>query len=129
MKTLILPLLLLSILLAPSLIAQQLTDEQKAKYAEELTENPEIVGGLKALAKEVVYPEAAKKANVMGTVYVTAFIGEDGKVDCAEVLKSDNKLLDEAAVNAVKRVTFTPGNIAGTVVKCRVVVPIKFKLG
>jgi periplasmic protein TonB len=129
MKTLILPLLLLSILLTPSLIAQQLTDEQKAKYAEELTENPEIVGGLKALAKDVVYPEAARKANIMGTVLVTAFIGEDGKVDCAEVLKSDNKLLDEAAVNAVKRVTFTPGNIAGTVVKCRVVVPIKFKLG
>lgn len=128
MKTPILPLFLLSLFLAPSLIAQQLTDEQKATYAEELTENPEIVGGLKALAKEVVYPKEAKEKNITGMVFVTAYIGKDGKVDAAETLKSDNKLLDDAAVTAVKRVTFTPGRINGAAVKARVVVPIKFRL-
>ena len=128
MKTFTISLFLLVLLLPLLGAAQQLTNEQKAEYLEELTENPEISGGMKALSKAIEYPKEAVEKGISGTVLVTAFIGKDGTVDATEVLKSDNTVFDGAALTAVKGVKFTPGKVKGSIVKARVVVPIKFRL-
>ena len=127
MKSLSVILLFFVLLVSSNAFAQQLTDDEKSLYTKDLTTNPEIVGGFEALGKALRYPTEAVEAGVSGTVQVTAFINEDGEVD-TEVFKSDNQLLDSAALNAVKLVEFTPGHIDGTAVKCRVIIPIKFRL-
>jgi TonB family protein len=128
MKTLLFPLFFLCLFLAQPLSAQQLTEDEKSQYAKDVTTNPEVVGGFGELGKVLQYPKEAVEAGVSGTVQVTAFINEDGEVDDTEVYKSDNQLLDSAALSAVKLVKFTPGKIDGTAVKCRVLVPIRFRM-
>ena len=95
---------------------------------EEIDKMPTIKGGIKALAKNIKYPEAAKKEGIMGTVFVKALIDENGNVENAEVEKGVNKDLNSAAVSAVKDTKFTPGENDGKKVKAEVTIPIKFKL-
>ncbi|MFZ1289063.1 MAG: energy transducer TonB [Melioribacteraceae bacterium] len=95
---------------------------------EELDKMPEIKGGIQELAKNIKYPESAKVEGIEGKVLVKAVIDEVGNVESAEVEKSVNKDLDEAAISAVKLTKFTPGEKDGKFVKAEVVIPIKFKL-
>ena len=43
---------------------------------EEIDKMPTIKGGIQALAKNIKYPETAKKDGIMGTVFVKALIDE-----------------------------------------------------
>ena len=95
---------------------------------EKLDKMPSIKGGIEELAKNIKYPESAKKEGIMGKVFVKAVIDEDGKVSGVEVVKSVNPELDEAAVNAVKLTKFIPGVMDGKNVKAEVTIPINFKL-
>ncbi|MCB0750926.1 MAG: hypothetical protein KDC52_05590, partial [Ignavibacteriae bacterium] len=48
-----------------------------SNYAqEEIDKMPEIKGGIQELAKNIKYPESAKKEGIMGTVFVKAVIDE-----------------------------------------------------
>ena len=76
----------------------------------------------------VPYPEIALKGGIQGTVYVEAFINEEGTVDKVEILKGVHELLDTAAVEAVKATRFTPGREGGKAVKTRVAIPIRFRI-
>lgn len=98
------------------------------RYYEDVDTPPQIVGGLSAIAKVLDYPDIAIREGVQGTVIILAYIGTDGKVEKTEVAKSDSELLSKAALDAVKLVDFEPGEKAGTVVKTRVAVPVKFRL-
>ena len=71
----------------------------------------------------VVYPDSAKAKGIEGTVYVQATIGTNGFVQVVMVTKSDNELLNEAALNAVVKYEFKP-----IPKECKVTVPVKFKL-
>lgn len=95
---------------------------------EDLDEMPKIKGGISELAKNIKYPETAKKEGIMGKVFVKAVIDENGNVSEAEVIKSVNKELDEAAVKAVRLTKFIPGVMDGKNVKAEVTIPINFKL-
>lgn len=95
---------------------------------EKLDKMPSIEGGIAELAKNIKYPESAKKEGIMGKVMVKAVIDERGKVIETEVLKGVNPELDEAAVNAVKLTKFIPGIMDGKNVKAEVTIPISFKL-
>lgn len=92
-----------------------------------LEEMPEVIGGLEAIQKLVVYPEEAKKNKIEGKVFIHAFIDEKGSVVKVQVLKGVNEL-NEAAMKAVKETKFTPAKMKGKAVKSQVTVPIFFRL-
>ena len=93
-----------------------------------LDKTPEPVGGISALAKNIVYPEAAKLAGVEGKVFVKATINKDGQVIKCEIKRSVSKECDEAAINAIKSVKFHPAVMDGKKVVAEVTIPIAFKL-
>ncbi len=89
---------------------------------------PALVGGNDGILQNVVYPAAAKEANIQGKVLIKEVINEKGIVESTVVEKSIDKILDEAALNAVKTTKFIPGEKNGKKVKAEVVVLIMFKL-
>jgi TonB family protein len=98
------------------------------EYLTNADEMPMPLGGLEALAKNVIYPEQAKREGIEGKVFVKALIDEQGNVVKTEIIKGVNPLLDNAARDAVMKIKFTPGKVKGKPVKTQVTVPIFFKL-
>jgi protein TonB len=74
------------------------------------------------------YPDAAKKSKTEGMVWVKVWVDEKGNVAEATVEKSDAKVLDSAAVAAVKQWKFKPAISKGKPVSLWVTIPFKFKL-
>jgi len=75
------------------------------------------------------YPAAARRRGLEGTVIVRLRVDARGRVLAAEVLKgSGSKLLDGAALAALKRWRFTPGQDQKGTVESTVTVPVEFAL-
>jgi protein TonB len=55
------------------------------------------------------YPPIAQTARIEGTVVVDAVIRKDGTVSDVTVLRSSNKMFEQACVDAVRQWRFTPG--------------------
>lgn len=73
------------------------------------------------------YPAIARESRVDGLVILEAVIGEDGAVRDVRVLKSI-RLLDQAAVDAVRRWRFTPTLLNGQPVPIVMTVTVTFSL-
>ncbi len=73
------------------------------------------------------YPDIAREAGVDGTVLVQALVGKDGTVKDTRVQKSI-PMLDNAALDAVKRWVFKPALSNNKPVAVWVAVPVKFSL-
>jgi protein TonB len=89
---------------------------------------PELIGGLEAVQRNIIYPEIAKKAGIEGKVYVQFIIDEKGNVTNPVVLKGIGGGCDEAALEAVKKAKFRPGKQRGRPVKVQYSIPIIFRL-
>ena len=89
---------------------------------------PELIGGLEALQDAVVYPAEARADGVEGTVTVMFVVNETGGVQGAEVVRSPDDRLSEAALAAVRQMRFEPGRQRGEPVKVRFAVPVTFRL-
>ncbi|CUT05003.1 energy transducer TonB [Candidatus Kryptobacter tengchongensis] len=100
----------------------------KESYAMIVDTPPGIIGGLEAIQKKIKYPDSAIKNGIEGTVYVMAYINENGEVDFAEVIKGIGYGCDEVARDAVLQMKFTSPYHQGKPAKARVVVPIRFKM-
>jgi TonB family protein len=100
----------------------------KDEYLVVADEMPEPIGGIGEIQKKIMYPELAKRAGIQGKVYVLTLIDENGKVADAKIIKGIGAGCNEAALEAVKAVTFTPGRKNGRPVKVQVTIPIVFKL-
>ena len=74
-----------------------------------------------------VYPPLARNARVSGTVILEAVIAEDGTVQDVRVLRSI-RLLDDAAVDAVRQWRFTPTLLNGQPVRVLMTVTVSFAL-
>ena len=98
------------------------------KYNEKVDEMPFPVGGISAIAKNVIYPSEAKEAGVEGRVFVKAFIDEDGDVAATEIIRGIGHGCDEAAKKAVQNTKFKPGIKNGKPAKSQISIPIFFKL-
>ncbi len=105
------------------------TDEPADSVYHQADEMPAPLGGMQGLANNIVYPADAKKAGIEGKVLVSATVNEKGKVIKVEVKKGVDKLLDAAAIEAVKKTMFSPAKVGGKTVKSEVVIPINFSLG
>ncbi len=90
---------------------------------------PQPIGGFAAVQKNLVYPEAARKAGVEGRVFIQAVIDAKGQVINTTVTQSlGDTGCDEAAIHAIKSVKWGPALQSGKPVKASVSIPVVFKL-
>ncbi len=95
--------------------------------------SPEYLGGManfyRSVASSMIYPTAARKAGIEGTVFVKFIISKNGALAHAEVLKGIGFGCDEAALLAlVKQTEWSPAFQDGVPVSAQMVLPIMFKL-
>jgi protein TonB len=106
--------------------------EQEEKEEEDeifvVVEQQPDCGGVKALQKEVEYPEFAKKAGIEGRVFVQFVVNEQGNVVNPKVTRGVHKLLNEEALRAVKTLSCNPGKQRGQAVKVQMSLPVTFRL-
>ena len=74
------------------------------------------------------YPPIARMQRIQGSVVVNALVNENGQVIDTRILTSASSTLNEAAMNSVKRSTFSPGTKDGVRVKSWTPVRVDFKL-
>jgi len=94
-------------------------DAAKGPTTTPLTKNEIRNAALNSKAIELpkpVYPEAAKRAGIHGTVKVSVTVDERGNVSDAEAIEGP-KELREAAVEAAKRARFEPTRVHGAPIK------------
>ncbi|MFB0517575.1 MAG: M56 family metallopeptidase [Candidatus Neomarinimicrobiota bacterium] len=90
---------------------------------------PEPVGGYIAIQENVVYPEVARKARIEGTIIVKAFVNAEGQVTKTGILEGiPDSGLNEAALDAVKQVRFTPAMQRDKPIGVWIAIPINFRL-
>lgn len=75
-----------------------------------------------------VYPPLALRAGIEGKVYVKIWVDRQGKPRQVEVVKSNNDIFNEAAIEAAKQFVFTPAYMNNGPVSVWVAVPFTFKL-
>jgi protein TonB len=75
-----------------------------------------------------VYPEVAKAARIQGVVVLEATIDPAGRVDNVRVLRGI-PMLNEAAMDAVKKWVYSPTLLNGTPVPVIMTVTVNFTLG
>lgn len=89
---------------------------------------PVLIGGMGNLQKQVKYPETARQAGIEGRVIVQFIVSETGLVINPKVIRGIGGGCDEAAIEAVKKVTFEPGSQRGVPVPVQFSLPIVFRL-
>ncbi len=82
------------------------------------------------LVKRVIpeYPELARRAGLEGTVYLKAVIDTTGHVRSVAIMRSDNEIFNQAAIEAVKQFIFKPAIQNGRKVTVWISIPVKFVL-
>jgi len=89
---------------------------------------PEPNGGMEAIYRRLKYPEIARKAGIEGRVVLQFIVDERGNVVNPTVIRGIGGGCDEAAIEAIKGVRFTPGMQRGRPVKVQFQLPIVFRL-
>lgn len=75
------------------------------------------------------YPKTAKDKGIEGTVVVQVFVNEKGRVTEMHILKGiPNTGLDEAAMNAIRKVRFKPAKAREKNVGVWISIPVNFRL-
>jgi protein TonB len=93
---------------------------------ESVSRMPELIGGLAAIRP--VYPEMERAAGLEGRVILQFIVHEDGTISDLVVVQGASPGFDAAALAAMERVRFVPGQQNGHPVKVRMMVPIRFRL-
>lgn len=88
---------------------------------------------LSLLSKNIRYPEAARQANIQGTVATTFVVETDGRMTYISVLKDIGGGCGEEAVRVLKAfdeagLRWQPALIKGQPVRMKQVLPLRFKL-
>jgi periplasmic protein TonB len=102
--------------------------EKETVYFAVVEDMPQPIGGTEAIQSKIKYPEIARRAGIVGTVYVLAYLNEKGEVVKTEIVKGIGGGCDEEAARAVQETMFIPGKQRGKPVKVKVMVPVKFQL-
>lgn len=89
---------------------------------------PRIIGGMGSYYIHIEYPEEAVDAGVEGRLVLSFIVETDGRTSEVEVIKKLHPACDSAAVRALRRTRFAPGNQDGDVVRVRMRLPVRFKL-
>ena len=94
---------------------------------------PEFPGGEDSLyayiARNIKYPEAAKKEKIEGRVFVTFIVEKDGQVSSAKLLRDIGGGCGEEAIRVVKSMPkWKPGTQRGKPVRFQFNMPVSFGL-
>lgn len=89
---------------------------------------PTIRGGLGAYYILIEYPEEAIQQGIEGKLTLTFTVNEDGTTSDIIVSQPLHTLLDSAAVQALRRTQFIPGQHRGRSARIRMRLPVRFKL-
>ncbi|MDD3039222.1 energy transducer TonB [Bacteroides sp.] len=97
---------------------------------------PEFPGGkmnfARKLAATIQYPSEARQQKIEGRVILQFIIDLEGRITNPEVLVSAHPILDEAALNTIKKVSkksvWTPAKIEGESIPTYCVMPAHFRL-
>ncbi len=94
---------------------------------------PSFPGGVNALqhyiGRNQIYPDAARKANISGRVYVSFSVNPNGGLQHVSLLKGIGMGCDEEAIRLVKRMPkWIPGRLDGKAVRVKYNLPIAFSL-
>lgn len=93
----------------------------------EVEQDPKV--DLAKLQKLVVYPDLALKAEIEGRIIVRILVDTSGNVRKIVIEDSDNIILNDAAVDAVKKYgKFSPAIFKGKPITCWVSIPISFRI-
>ena len=131
MKKLIL-LVALALFCCTSAMAQTVVEDDAIFLVVE--NEPEFSGGKDSLyayiARNIVYPEAAKKEKIEGRVFVTFIVEKDGQVSSAKLLRDIGGGCGEEAIRVVKSMPkWKPGTQRGNPVRFQFNLPVSFMLG
>lgn len=88
---------------------------------------PMPVGGWAEIQKYLVYPSEYPAQGRTGKVLITAKVDVDGSLLHPEVTKSLGSEYDEAALDALDRVKFTPAMAHNEPVAVWITIPVVFK--
>ena len=75
-----------------------------------------------------MYPQIARMQRIQGAVTISALVSETGQVTDTRIVSTANPILNEAALQSVRRSTFLPGTKDGARVKSWTAVRVEFKL-
>jgi len=112
-------------------------DEPEEEEVEEIFQivekRPEFKGGMKAfyqfVSKNLEYPQAAKRQQISGVVYVRFVVEKNGSITQAEVLKGIGGGCDEEALRVIENSPkWIPGAQRGKPVRVYMTMPIRFIL-
>ena len=124
----------ISVAAALSLQAQSASTDKVYDY--KLVEKlPMFPGGNQAMTEyiqtNVVYPEGSRKYKIQGVVTVGFTLNAEGKVIATEVLSDpefDNRLQKEAIKVVESMPAWSPAEVKGQKVACKLQVPVSFRL-
>jgi TonB family protein len=74
------------------------------------------------------YPIAAQRRSIEGLVLLHFFIELDGRVQQIQVAQAAHPSLDSAAVRAIRRTRFVPGEKNGDRIRTHIQLPVRFVL-
>lgn len=81
-----------------------------------------------ALSQLIRYPKLARDNAIEGRVVVKFLLDTNGKATRLEIVESANPLLSDAAIEALRNLTFTPAYQKGKPVRVWMSIPITFTL-
>jgi TonB family protein len=130
-------LLITLLLLIPTLTFSQKIEGPrylKTKTYDVVSISPEFKGGPQAMSQFIVdnfvYPEAARKNNEEGTVWIEFVVQSNGKLSDVKVVKGVSKSLNTECIRIIEKMPkWKPGEQAGKKVNVRYTIPIKARLG
>lgn len=91
-------------------------------------QEPELIGGLQGIQKDIRYPETARRAGIEGRVIVQFIVTKEGGVRDAQIVRSIGGGTDEEALRAVQNAKFKPGLQRGRAVDVQYSLPVVFRL-
>lgn len=94
---------------------------------------PSFPGGEAALMKFITenraYPKSEAERGIQGRVIVGFVVAKDGKIRDVHIMRGASPLLDEAAMDVVKKMPrWNPGKERGKKVNVKYQVPVTFRL-
>lgn len=102
-------------------------DSNPSKAPRQLAVSSDVMAG-NLLTKAVpIYPPAAKKAKIQGTVVLSAVIGKDGNIESLRVLSGPQQL-QQSALDAVRQWRYKPYLLNGDPVEVKTTVNIVYNL-
>ena len=91
-------------------------------------QEPEPQGGMPALVRRMIYPEAAKRSRITGQVMVQFVVAPNGQATNIHVTESVHPILDHEALRVIRESPFMPGMLDGRAVPVRMQLPLSFNM-